>query len=236
MSFTFQYEASIAFPQKEWPNPQQAYFLGGNTCPGWGGICVRYGPDYIANEFISGQAGSNPLCPTNANGWQYVNQPLTSSGTVGKRSLTDSEADLFNETVSFLQAQIDAAKSQGLEGQDAMEFIAMAECQSSPPLEITPILEGWINMNHGNISSYDRICDNSSARFCAAFPDNQLCVEEEWEEEAEELEVQDRTLEIVAIVEAVIIVILLIFSIISFMKHQGVIRVDEVGYVTMAKV
>jgi len=232
MSYTFQYEASTPFPQKEWPTAQQAYFLGGtDECPGWQGICVRYGPDYIANEFISGQEGKNPLCPTNVNGWQYVNQPLTSSGTVGKRSLTDSEADLFNETVAFLEAQISAAKSGGLEGQDALEFIATAECENSPPLEITPVLEAWINMNQGNISSYDRICDNSSARFCAAFPNSDLCVD--WEEEAEELLLEDRTFEVVVIAEAVIIVILLIFSIISCIRQQGVIRVDDVGYVSM---
>jgi len=176
----------------------------------------------------------NPLCPSNANGWQVVNQPLAgaSASAVGKRSLTDSEADLFNETVAFLEAQISTAKSAGLEGQDALEFIATAECQNTPPLEITPVLEAWIKMNQGNISSYDRICDNSSARFCAAFPDSELCLEEEWEEEAEALIIVDRTLEVVAIAEGVIIVILLIFSIVSCIKQQGVVRVDD-SYVTM---
>jgi len=234
MPFTFQYQASIAFPASENPTAQQAFFLGGNGCPGWQGTCLRYGPDYIANEFITGQAGKNPLCPSNANGWQVVNQPLAgaSASAVGKRSLTDSEADLFNETVAFLEAQISTAQSAGLEGQDALEFIATAECQNSPPLEITPVLEAWIKMNQGNISSYDRICDNSSARFCAAFPDSELCLEEEWEEEAEALIIVDRTLEVVAIAEGVIIVILLIFSIVSCIKQQGVVRVDD-SYVTM---
>jgi len=74
--------------------------------------------------------------------------------------LTDTETSLFNETISFLQAQITAAKSQGLTGEDALEFIAMAECESNPPREITPVLQAWIMMYHESISSYDRICDN----------------------------------------------------------------------------
>jgi len=74
--------------------------------------------------------------------------------------------------------------------------------------EITPVLQAWIMMNHESISSYDRICDNASARFCAAFPNSQLCIEEEEEEEEQALLTEVRTLEYVVIVEGAIIVIL----------------------------
>jgi len=139
----------------------------------------------------------------------------------------------FNETLAFLQDQLTAVKAQGLSGQDAIDFIATAECESTPPRDVTPDLEAWIKMNHEPISAYDRICDNTSARFCAANPDNILCTEQELEEEEQEVAQEERTFEVIAIVEAVVIVILIFVSVIACVKQQGVVHVDDVGYVQM---
>jgi len=174
-------------------------------------------------------------CSKNQKGWNLVNQTYTPIfGESKKRASTDS---VFNETLQFLEDQLNAAQAAGLSGLDALDFIEMAECQNSPPLEITPVLEAWVKMNQGSLSSYDRICDNSSARFCATFPNSELCQEEEEEEEITTLTFESRTLEVIVIAEAVIIVILLIFGITSYcVKQQGVVRVDDVGYVQMGKV
>jgi len=230
MPYYYKNYDSDAFPQTGWPTPQQAYFMGQEGSPGYDGIYYRYGPDSIAETFKKGQ-----WCSKNQKGWNLVNQTYTPIfGESKKRAATDS---VFNETLQFLEDQLNAAQAAGLSGLDALDFIEMAECQNSPPLEITPVLEAWVKMNQGSLSSYDRICDNSSARFCATFPNSELCQEEEEEEEITTLTFESRTLEVIVIAEAVIIVILLIFGITSYcVKQQGVVRVDDVGYVQMGKV
>jgi len=219
-----------AFPKDYWPNAYQAYFLGDENSPGWEGMYVRYGPDWIADQFLYGFQEAQ-WCSSNQQGWKYVNQPLPNRWS--KRALTESETQLFNQTFAFLQDQINAARAQGLTGQEAIDFIATAECESSPPLEITPTLEAWIRMSGEPITAYDRICDNSSARFCAAFPNSDLCIEQEEEEEEQALIIEDRTLEVIAIAEGVVIVILLIFGILTCFQQQSIIQVDDAAYVQM---
>jgi len=219
-----------AFPKDLWPTPQQAYFLGEENAPGWDGMQVRYGPDYLA-EFVD-ENKENKWCSNNQNGWHYINQPLPSS--TSKQALTPSETVVFSETLDFLQDQLAASKAQGLTGQEAIDFIATAECESSPPRQITPMLESWIRMNNEPISAFDRICDKSSARFCASFPNNDLCIEQKYDRtffEEQELAQEDRTLEVIAIVGSVAIVILIIVSVISFVRQQGVmVHVKNGGY------
>jgi len=55
---------TYAFPQDIWPNAYQAYFLGTESEPGWDGIQVRYGPDFMAEDFIDGNEATE-WCSSN---------------------------------------------------------------------------------------------------------------------------------------------------------------------------
>jgi len=216
MPFQFQGAASVAFPVT--PTPRQAYFCGTAANPGPEGLFVRYASDDIANFLVN-----NNFC-TNKGDWQYVNY-----GVDKKRTVNQNSQEIFNASFSFLDQQMAEAEALGLTGTEALQFVENAECLQQGPLEITPALEAWIKMEQGSVTWYDRICDNSSDRYCRDFPDSNLCMEVA--EEAEE----EYTFQIVAIAEAFVVVLLLIVVGVLIWKKHGV-RSDrsDVDYVNLS--
>jgi len=223
MPYFYQGEKTLMI--SNFPNPRDLHSCGSVGKPGYDNLWVIYGSDIMVQNLES-DPNDEPYCKANQVGWSIVNQPApgeTQSKRKVKRTLssnaTFSNASNEEYTLDFLAYHLAAAAEAGLSGVDVLEYIADIECMASPQREIDDQLEKWIIMEGGELSWYDRRCDNSSARFCSANPDHPLCYEEE-EEEVEKLEKSESNLLIVVIGEGVIIGILLILVVVVYISKK----------------
>jgi len=240
--FTYLGLSTYPFPANStfYPTPREVYFMGNSPSDrGFDGMYYRYSTDFIVQDFI---ADNNHVyfCQANEAGWNLVNQspPLATQNTNinnTKRGISTNTTSSFNasnalSTLDFLQNALDLAASVGLSGAEVLGFIADLECQASTPREVDQRLEMWIIMEGGQLSWYDRSCDNTSARFCANNPNHTLC--DSYDNNVlVELRTESEYLMIIAVVEGVAIILLLIILVVvvSFFRQP---KLDD-GYVSM---
>jgi len=237
----YYYQGQVSSQITNWPTPRNVLCVGTGS-PGFDDFWVIYGYDSIV-ENLETDANGNPVCPNNG-AWTLVNQPPPGESSKrnvkrtlsGTPNITFSNASNEQYTLDFIAYHLAAAAEAGLSGADVLQYIADIECMASPQREIDDKLEKWIIMEGGDIRWYDRSCDNTSARFCAANTDHPLCYQEaQVQEQAyESLEKSESHLAIISIVEGVVIVVLIILLVVSCVSKK--LQISSELYTPLEKV
>jgi len=208
---------------KLWPSvpftPRNTYFLGNADQPGYDDWYVVYAaPDIIAEYLSGGKSGCN-----NTRGFQSVNYNAL---TTTKRSLegVQSNTNGTNEQTALatLAEQFQNAQSLGLTGIQILEYVADAECNSTPKAEVNDKLLNWVLMEGSELSWFDSRCDKPSVRFCAARPNHIMC-----QKKGEKYyqifghEVSSDTVAVaIAVVEGIVIFVLFVLVVVLYKRQQ----------------
>jgi len=197
--------------------PRSCYFLGTAETPSCDGMCVSYaGPDFLSEYLSTGN-----ICPNNT-GFQTVNCTSTNST---KRSLSGVQSNTTGTTneqtaLATLAEQFENAQRLGLTGLQILEYVADAECNSTPKVEVNDKLLNWVLMEGSELSWYDSRCDKPSVRFCASRPSHVMCRPREREYKIFGEEVSSNTVAVgISIVEGIIIFVLLILVVALYKKR-----------------
>jgi len=201
--------------------PRNCYFLGSKEAPSCDGMYVAYAaPDFIAEYLSEGNTGAS-FCK-NTDGFQTVNY----NATTAKRSLSglQSNTTSTNEQIALatLAEQFENAQRLGLTGLEILEYVADAECNSTPTVEVNDKLLNWILMEGSELSWYDSRCDSPSARFCAAKPNHIMCQPKgEKYYQIFGYEVSSNTVAVaIAIVEGIVIFVLFVLVVVLYKRQQ----------------
>jgi len=174
-STTYTNVAAPWMPFGNWPSPRGDYFVGYPAAPtkGWDNMMYTYGNDNLVNTLGS--------CCTKNTQWTYFPAPgstITKKRDASKKFEITEESDVTepspnitssssneNFVYTSLTLAMSELKKKGLCTTDALEVLAMQECQQSAKQQFPPDMADWMKMNGLVPEQFERICDSVDSSY-----------------------------------------------------------------------